>query len=178
MGEPPEGAPPDDPLSTRALARCDDLIREYETYWRRRKPLYLGFQSAAVLLAGITPVLLLTGISKALQALPAALAAILGGLVAIYHWQDNVTRCAYAAEALKSERAKFVTRATDRYNNDKTALDNFVAQIEDIRMTEVRGWRADWRQAASDKSDESDQTSTRVAGKARRAPQHPYRRAT
>jgi hypothetical protein len=162
MGEQPGSAPPGDPY-TLALARCDDLIREYEGYWRRRKPLYLGFQSAAVLLAGITPVLLLTGISKALQALPAALAAILGGLVAIYHWQDNVSRCAYAAEALKSERAKFVIRATDRHNNDKSALDNFVAQIEDIRMTEVRGWRADWRQAQSDKSDKGDQRSTGVA---------------
>jgi hypothetical protein len=147
-----EGAasPPVDP-SSLALNRCDELIREYEQYWRRRKPLYLGFQSAAVLLAGVTPLLLLTGLPKALQALPAALASILGALVAIYHWQDNVTRSAYAAEALKSERAKFIIRATDRYKNEESALDKFVARIEDIRMTEVRGWRTDWQRAESDR---------------------------
>jgi hypothetical protein len=149
MGERARGGALSKDPSRSALDRCDELIQEYEKYWRPRKRLYLGFQSAAVLLAGITPVLLLTGIPKALQALPAALASIVGGLVAIYHWHDNVARSAYTAEALKSERAKFVTRATDEYKDEESALANFVARIEDIRMTEVRGWRSAWRRAES-----------------------------
>ena len=52
-----------------------------------------------------------------------------------------------AAEALKSERVKYATRTTSRYNHDLSddeALDNFVARIEDIAMTEVTEWRGEF----------------------------------
>jgi Protein of unknown function (DUF4231) len=141
-----------DPKADAALDRCEALIKDYEDYWRSRKRLYLGFQIAAVLLGAVTPVLLLvTELPKALQALPAAIAAFLVAVVAICHWQENVARCAYAAEALQSERAKFILGATDRYKNENNALEAFVDQIEGIRMTEVRGWRTDWQRSEGKK---------------------------
>jgi hypothetical protein len=146
MGEPQAGSAqsPRD-AADLALERCDKLIADYEKYWRPRKKLYMGFQSAAVLLAGLTPILLLTEISRVLQALPAAIASILGALVAIYHWQDNVARTAYASELLQSAQARF---NIDRYNDNERALKTFVDRVENIRLTEVSGWRAAWEESS------------------------------
>jgi hypothetical protein len=69
------------------------------------------------------------------------------GLVGIFRWPHNKTRYSFTAEALKSERVKYATRTTSRYKHDLSddeALDNFVARIEDIAMTEVTEWRGEF----------------------------------
>jgi len=130
-----------------ALDRCDEQIGWYTRYARREWILFIVFQSAAVALAAVTPVLILwSSVPKPLQALPAALASVAAGLVGTFHWLQNKTRFAFTAEALKSERVLFETRTPPRYGPALTAdeaLSAFVLRIEEISMTEVSEWRAD-----------------------------------
>lgn len=97
-----------------ALERCDELIAWYTEEGRRQRRAFQTFQAAAILLSGITPILILV-LPPTLDgwaALPAALASIAVGLSGIFQWKENYIRFAYTGEALKSERIKFVTRTT------------------------------------------------------------------
>jgi len=140
-----------------ALGRADEQIAWYESHSSRQWRAFAVFQSAAVVLGGLTPVLILwDAVPKAVQALPAALAAIAAGLVGIFRWPDNKTRYSFTAEALKSERVKYATRTTALYGRDRSddeALESFVARIEDISMTEVAEWRGEFARASADKAE-------------------------
>ncbi len=128
---------------TLALERCDAQVRWYTRNGIWAGVLYRVFQTAAVLLAALTPVLILwTDLSPVLQALPAALASVSAALVGIYGWQDNKARFAFTAEALKSERVRYETR-TGAYRGDSSrALSRFVARIESLAMAETAEWRS------------------------------------
>ena len=142
-----------------ALARADAQIRWYESHSSRQWWAFTVFQSAAVILGGLTPVLILwTDLPKAVQALPAALAAIAAGLVGIFRWADNKARWSFTSEALKSERVKYATRTTAPYGrnlSDDEALDNFVARIENLAMTEVVEWRGEFARTADNAPDDA-----------------------
>jgi hypothetical protein len=142
-------APPSslDERRAAALRRCDEQIGWYSKHSGRA---WLGFavvQSAAVVLAATTPVLILwSSLPKALQALPAALASVAAGLTGTFRWLQNHSRWSNAAEALKSERVRFETRTPPDYGaelSDEAALAAFVNRVEGISMTEVSEWRSD-----------------------------------
>ncbi|HVN61292.1 MAG TPA: DUF4231 domain-containing protein [Gaiellaceae bacterium] len=145
-----------EPRTAIALRRCNEQIAWYERHSKREWVLFVAFQSTAVLLAALTPVLILwAAVPKAVQALPAALASVAAGLVGTFRWLQNKTRFAYAAEALKSERVLFATRTPPRYGPelpDDAALAAFVARIEEITMNEVSEWRVELTRAASSES--------------------------
>ncbi len=140
-----------------ALARADEQIAWYESHSARQWQAFSIFQSAAVALGGLTPVLILwSSLPKALQALPAALAAIAAGLVGVFRWPQNKTRYSFTAEALKSERVRYASR-TGPYGGQRTdeeALESFVSRIEDISMTEVAEWRGDFARATGRTAEE------------------------
>jgi Protein of unknown function (DUF4231) len=133
-----------------ALERCDAQVRWYTKYGIWAGVLYRLFQTSAVVLAAITPVLILwTNLSVVLQALPAALASVAAALAGIYGWQENKARFSYTAEALKSERIKYETR-TGLYRGDPArALGRFVTRIEAIAMNETSEWRNAFVEAGS-----------------------------
>ena len=145
-----------DSRNEAALRRCNEQIGWYEKYSKREWLLFVVFQSAAVLLAAMTPVLILwSSVPKAVQALPAALASVAAGLVGTFRWLQNKTRFAYAAEALKSERVLYTTRTPPHYGpelTDDAALAAFVVRIEEISMTEVSEWRTELAHANSSDS--------------------------
>jgi hypothetical protein len=130
-----------------ALRRCDEQIDWYARHSTQAWRWFAVVQTAAVVLAAATPVLILwSSLPKALQALPAALASVAAGLAGTFRWLQNKTRWAYAAEALKSERVRYGTRTPPDYGpelNDDAALAAFVRRIEEISMTEVSEWRSE-----------------------------------
>jgi len=134
------------PRREEAVRRCQEMIGWYETAKRTHRILYQTFQTLAVILSGLTPILILwDALPKAVQALPAALAAVFTAILGIFQWRETYTRFAYTAEALKSELVKYQTRTTAAYNpgvGGQQALDNFVAQVELLLMNEVTGWQA------------------------------------
>lgn len=129
-----------------ALARCDELIEWYTKEGRRQRIAFQSFQVAAIVLSGLTPILILLLPEKwdAWAALPAALAAIAVGMLGIFQWKENYIRFAYTSEALKSEKVKFETQTTNEYDKNldpQTILSNFVIRVEALVMGEVSDWR-------------------------------------
>ena len=129
-----------------ALRRVDEQVTWYERHSGRQWLAFAVFQTAAVLLGSLTPVLILwSEVPKALQALPAALAAVAAGIVGIFHFPENKARYSFTAEALKSERVRYATRTGPygRGHSDEQALDRFVSRTEELAMQEVADWRSE-----------------------------------
>jgi hypothetical protein len=140
-----------------AVKRAEEQIRWYTRYSISSGVLYRVFQTLAVVLSAITPVLILwTDLSPVLQALPAAGAAISAALVGIYGWQENKARFAFTAEALKSELVQYETR-TGRYKGSpEQALDRFVTRVERIGMDETAQWRTSFTRTGADAGHEDE----------------------
>lgn len=130
----------------KALTHCRSLINYYESRRIKSRRNYQILQIAAIILSGLTPVLILwTDVPKPIQALPAALASIAAGMVGVFHFQENWVASKNAAESLKSELLAFETRTTEWYRasaGEDQALDNFVVRIEHLHKGEVSGWAA------------------------------------
>ena len=142
------------PRHQMALKRCAEQIGRYERHAGRSRFLYRTFQSAVVILAGLTPVLALweKG-SELVQVLPAAIASVAAAIIGLWSWQENWVRFAATAEALKSELVKFQTRTGEAYAvslNEETVLYNFVVRIEGLASGELAAWGA--RQSQRDSS--------------------------
>jgi hypothetical protein len=130
-----------------ALKRCDRMLEWYEEHLVRARLWYRAFNTATVILAAATPVLILwqpSGVSPIWQAAPAALASLFATLIGTYRWREDWIRYAVAAETLRSERTKFTTRTTQDYGlglSDSEAFDNFVYRMESLAISEVSEWR-------------------------------------
>jgi hypothetical protein len=142
-----------------AIKRCQENIDWYEKAKTRHMFAYQFFQVSALVLSGLTPVLILwTGLPELFKALPAALAAIATGLLGIFQWKDSYIRFGYTSEALKSERVKFETRTTKLYGaelDDHEVLNNFITRIENLVMSETSDWRSQLQKAGEDRNQPS-----------------------
>jgi len=122
-----------------AVKLCQTLIREYEAYWRCRKPLFKLLGGSAIVLAATTPVLATMGLPDWAIALPAAVAAALGGVVGVTQWQEGIARTGYTAEVPRCELMKFQARAAPYREGDP--VKQFVSKMADVRTAEAEGWR-------------------------------------
>ncbi len=142
MGPPGEST---NPRYETALKRCSEQIGWYERHAGRARVLYRTFQTAVVVLAGLTPVLALSKAFETYDVVPAALASVLAAVVGLWGWQENWVRFAATAEALKSELVKLQTRTGEAYGiglDEEAVLGNFVARIEGLTSGEVAAWGA------------------------------------
>ena len=135
-----------------AIQRCRENINFYARYNRLDGILHHSFQLMAIVLAGITPVLiLLSDLPKAVQALPAALAAVFGSFSGLFHWRDDWVRFGMTAELLKSELTRYLTRSAPNYSLsviDEDALSTFVQRMENLILSETLEWRRQAIEAA------------------------------
>jgi hypothetical protein len=125
----------------------------YVKHARRQKHLFFVSQTLTVVLAALTPVLIL-GASEAtvipgwIQALPAALAAVTAGLSGTFRWQRNWAVFSESTQLLKSEYVKFMTQATLEYQSspgdresERNATSRFVQRVSSIALSETTEWR-------------------------------------
>lgn len=128
----------------KAIERFQSLFEWYERTRTWSKLAFYVFQILVIVLSGMTPILILATDSKVTQAIPAALASILAGLMGVFQFSEHWTRRSATAELLKSELIKFETRATDDYSDNLSEADvirNFVLKIEAIQADAVAQWR-------------------------------------
>jgi hypothetical protein len=135
-----------------ALKRCDEHIDWFSRAITRNRRLYRWSTSLAVLLGGLTPVLIVfqalyrdyQSTFMILAALFPAVAAIITALNGLYQWRENYARVAYVGQMLESEKVKFLTRSSGRYKpeiSEQEILNNFVTRIESICLKETSDWR-------------------------------------
>ena len=134
---------PAEPFEERRQAahrRCDEQINRYAKHSARARLRFAVVQSAAVVLAATTAVLILwSSLPKALQALLAALAAVAAALAGTSGWLQRHLRWSYAAETLKRERWLYEMRIPPDYRpelGEEAALTLFVRRIDEISTTE------------------------------------------
>jgi len=131
---------------SKALEYCKKRMDWYGKHRDRNRIAFQMSQGMALTLSGLTPILILwSDLPKTIQALPAALAAILTGLNGIFHWRDNYIIFAYTWNHLANEKIKYATRATGDYglNVDKeSGLSNFISNVDKHIINEVEEWRA------------------------------------
>ena len=131
---------------SKALEYCKNRMNWYGKHRDRNRNAFQLSQGLALTLSGLTPILILwSDLPKTIQALPAALAAILTGLNGIFHWRDNYIIFAYTWNHLANENIKYLTRATDDYGpkvDKESALCNFISNLDKHIMHEVEEWKA------------------------------------
>lgn len=102
-------------LDEDARRRYLERVRDHEV-WFDRKSIALTRQYqrllvASVVLAGATPLLVLvSGLPKVVQALPAALASMISGIAAIYAYPGRIAAYGRARDAIESQRVRFENR--------------------------------------------------------------------
>jgi hypothetical protein len=145
-----------------AIERCDGMLAWYETHLARARLWYRVFNTGTVVLAATTPVLILwqpPGVTPIWQAAPAALASLFATLIGSYRWREDWIRYAVAAETLRSERTKYITRTTQDYGlslSDSEAFDNFVYRMESLAISEVSEWRNQLAQKTNEPNKEAE----------------------
>lgn len=149
----PRWCPPKEPAvdATKSEANRRDIAlwrsRDLECWYHHVRDLHRNlfhlFQTTAIALGALTPVLIVvSNLPKAIQALPAAISTISVGLMASFHWQENWIRCSYVYERIRGDRYQFLTRTGPyRRLNDEDALERFVTNIDHIAQGEVLQWR-------------------------------------
>jgi hypothetical protein len=154
-----KGTPEEDSTDQRvaaAMTRYAHLLHWYDNAKARDRIYFYTFQVAAIVLAGMTPiVILINGSPKWIQAFPAAAAAMASALVGTFHWRENFLRFANTAEALRSEKVQYDSRVGKLYGHsvdDATAFDTFVQRVEAIVSSETTEWRTTYISGASERS--------------------------
>ena len=127
-----------------ALDHCAYLLKWYEGAKTRQRVLFQTALVSTIILSGVTPILILIeSIPSIVQAIPAALVAIIVSANASFQWKENYLRFAHTFQLLQMERVLFKTCATDKYKvsiDQETALGNFTERIKIISLTEVTEW--------------------------------------
>jgi hypothetical protein len=154
------GCPPDFATrQKRAIARYDILIAWYLSSRTRARCLFYSIQTLVIVLSGITPVIVIADAHPFWHGLFPAMSAIFAGLLGIYQFHDSWMRRSVAAESLRREHSKYITRVGTDYGLHLTAdqaLNHFVVNIEDIAADEVSQWRHTRRGSSSPTGEEID----------------------
>jgi hypothetical protein len=128
----------------RALSWFEEQHDYYVRHARRSKFFYGAAQAIAVVLAGITPVLVvIEELPVAVRGLPAAIAAMALALSNLFQWRENWLRFTQTAGALERERLWLDTR-TGPYaavEGGATRLERFVERASMIVASEYAGWQ-------------------------------------
>jgi len=138
--------PQEVPSFEQRLADAEQRYRKQIEWYEKTKAdarfFHRLFQTIAVSLTGITPIVILATDSKLAQASPPALATLIAGIQGVYEWREAWRRRAKTVEALKSEYIKYKTRTGD-YGSTLTkdeALNKFILNMEKLIASEVEEW--------------------------------------
>lgn len=128
----------------KAMNYCDCLIDYYKSVRDKSRIAWQLSQISTIILAAITPVLILAGdayrISKPLQALPGAIAAVTGSL-GVFKWQENWIIGKSTQEALEAEQVAFNIGITEFYNTtEDKAIENFIIRVNALHLDQIKTW--------------------------------------
>lgn len=136
-----------------ALEYCECLIRSHRRNSIKNKIAWHIAQFMVIVLAGLTPVLLIAKddnnnkiIDDWLIAIPPALASIAASASAAFKWQENWILDKTTLEALESEFTNFLVCAPQIYVENEQEIDKdkkigrFVTRINSLNFDHVKKW--------------------------------------
>lgn len=142
----------------KALNYSQELIDDYKKTRETSRNIYYIFQLATVVLSGITPILVLVDKLEAGQAwlkwLPVicpAIASIVASIVTSFPFEQNWVSANTTVELLEAEQEKFILGVTPAYRSydltdesqrqqqAKMAIENFINQVNNIHLKQVQG---------------------------------------
>ena len=102
----------------------------------------------SVVLAGMTPLLILVSeLPKIVQALPAALASMISGTIAIYGYPEQIAAFGRTLDEIRSQKFRFMSRVAPYDGND--AFPRFVERVELAITSGSAQGRQAWLKGAS-----------------------------
>ncbi|MCP2730900.1 DUF4231 domain-containing protein [Limnofasciculus baicalensis] len=144
------------PARETALQYCQELIEDYKKTRTNARNIYYSSQISTIVLSGITPILVLVDKLEAgsswLKWLPVifpAVAAIVTSIVTSFPFQETWIAANATVELLEAEIEKFVlgvtpsyrcydiAEETQRQQQAKIAIENFIIQVNNIHLKQV-----------------------------------------
>jgi uncharacterized protein DUF4231 len=125
---------------TYAMTLANGSYDWYKSHAIRSRKTYQVSEVALLTVAAAIPVAAaISPHSAVVPAILGAVAVVLGGLRAIFHWQDNFLRFSGAREAVEHERRLYYTGA-EPYADPATREQVLASAVSRIEGEEMGGW--------------------------------------
>jgi len=125
---------------TYAMAIANGSYEWYKSHAIRSRKAYRVSETAVLAVSAAIPAAAAIAPHNAVTpAILGALAVILSGLRAVFHWQDNYLRFSGAREAVEAERRLYYTCSMP-YDDPATRDRILAASISRIEQAEMGGW--------------------------------------
>ena len=126
--------------ATYAMSLANGSYEWYRAHAiRSRKAHRLSETSILIVSAAIPAVAAFTPHNALIPAVLGAVAVILSGMRAVFHWQDNYLRFSGAREAVEAERRLYNTGAKP-YEDPATRDQILAGSVSRIERDEMAGW--------------------------------------
>jgi hypothetical protein len=126
--------------SEYAMTIANDSYGWYRTAAIRSRRWYRWSETSILIVSAAIPAAAAIAThNTVVPAVLGAVAVILSGLRAIFHWQDNYLRFSGAREAVEAERRLYHTSAKP-YDEPETRDQVLIAAITRIEQGEMGGW--------------------------------------
>jgi hypothetical protein len=123
-----------------AMSIADGSYDWYRAHAIRSRRAYRISETAVLIVSAAIPATAAVAPHSAIiPAILGAVAVILLGLRAVFHWQDNYLRFSGAREAVEAERRLYYTAAKP-YNDVVTRDQILTASVSRIEQQEMSGW--------------------------------------
>jgi hypothetical protein len=127
-------------VTTYAMDLANSSYEWYRTHAIRSRRAYRISETAVLIVSAAIPASV--AVAPHISIIPAvlgAVAVILSGLRAVFHWQDNYLRFSGAREAVEAERRLYYTGASP-YDVSESKEQTLAASISQIEREEMGGW--------------------------------------
>jgi hypothetical protein len=123
-----------------AMSIADGSYDWYRAHAIRSRRAYRISETAVLIVSAAIPATAAVAPHSAIiPAILGAVAVILSGLRAVFHWQDNYLRFSGAREAVEAERRLYYTAAKP-YEDVVTRDQILTASVSRIEQQEMSGW--------------------------------------
>jgi len=135
-----EGGADSSVTAAYAVGLADSSYEWYRTHAIRSRKAYRISETSVLIVSAAIPAAV--AIAPHISIIPAvlgALAVVLSGLRAIFHWQDNYLRFSGAREAVETERRLYHT-GSKPYDELDSRDQRLAASVSLIEREEMGGW--------------------------------------
>jgi hypothetical protein len=132
----------------KAIAYCRLCVSQYDDWFEWNEQRWVVWQTVVIVGGVIATLAALIDVPEPwkpwtwLRAVPAALAAIAGGLLSSFTYREDCVRQELTGIALQNELVKFVAKAAPYDGDEPEATSLFINNVGHVLEIEGRDWRS------------------------------------